>query len=277
MMVDMRDNDRTGDDMDAMIIDGVEIDADTLARMMSDEPTTPARKDTSYLDGAMQKLRDQRPGYTPKARVASPGQIRFVAVLLKNAGKVNPDVARIAKDWWLSKATEAEGDWVYATSLNFDQVSATINRLKAIAEGPVVAMVTPVTAAPMSAFQELLKGLWTEDVKPHPGRGVTLCRFALRYDDAAEGANTVRFFKLKESKAGKRYLVRQLGSDTEMLKLENGAMAVAERLAADVKGAVQLYGQELGYCGDCGHELTNDESRAIGIGPYCRNKEIWTS
>jgi len=42
-------------------------------------------------------------------------------------------------------------------------------------------------------------------------------------------------------------------------------------IANDSK-ALARYGQELGFCGICGRELTDEESRAIGIGPVCREK-----
>ena len=37
-----------------------------------------------------------------------------------------------------------------------------------------------------------------------------------------------------------------------------------------VNEARQLYGQEIGRCGVCNRELTDDTSRALGIGPVCR-------
>ncbi len=36
--------------------------------------------------------------------------------------------------------------------------------------------------------------------------------------------------------------------------------------------ALARYGQELGECGVCGRELTDEVSRSIGIGPVCREK-----
>jgi uncharacterized protein DUF6011 len=32
------------------------------------------------------------------------------------------------------------------------------------------------------------------------------------------------------------------------------------------------YGQELGECGHCGRTLTDEASRAAGIGPVCASK-----
>lgn len=36
-----------------------------------------------------------------------------------------------------------------------------------------------------------------------------------------------------------------------------------------VLASKRLYGQQIGSCGECGRTLTNDESRAYGIGPVC--------
>ncbi len=38
---------------------------------------------------------------------------------------------------------------------------------------------------------------------------------------------------------------------------------------ADPEAARKLYGQEIGQCGDCNKTLTDQESRARGIGPDC--------
>lgn len=51
--------------------------------------------------------------------------------------------------------------------------------------------------------------------------------------------------------------------------------AVIRKIAADVQGAMLLYGKLIGFCGHCGRRLTNDESREYGIGPICRAKMGW--
>lgn len=49
--------------------------------------------------------------------------------------------------------------------------------------------------------------------------------------------------------------------------------AVLRRIeAAGIRASMIRYGRELGVCGSCGRELTNDASRAAGIGPVCANK-----
>ena len=45
--------------------------------------------------------------------------------------------------------------------------------------------------------------------------------------------------------------------------------AVLDGIAADAD-ALARFGQELGICGNCGRDLTDEESRALGIGPVCR-------
>ena len=50
---------------------------------------------------------------------------------------------------------------------------------------------------------------------------------------------------------------------------------VLRKIGLDPKGAAQLYGQKLEHCAICGRTLTNDESRAFGIGPKCRGDMGW--
>jgi hypothetical protein len=44
---------------------------------------------------------------------------------------------------------------------------------------------------------------------------------------------------------------------------------------AGPKAAAERYAREIGNCYSCGRTLTNDESRAVGIGPTCRSKVTW--
>lgn len=46
-------------------------------------------------------------------------------------------------------------------------------------------------------------------------------------------------------------------------------------IARDEQAAMELYGREIGRCGHCGRTLTNEESRARGIGPVCAEKMGW--
>ena len=60
------------------------------------------------------------------------------------------------------------------------------------------------------------------------------------------------------------------GQELNIRNRENRNQILGE--IANDSNALARYGQELGYCGICGRELTDEESRAIGIGPVCRGK-----
>ena len=50
---------------------------------------------------------------------------------------------------------------------------------------------------------------------------------------------------------------------------------ILREIATDVEGAMTRYGKELGVCGHCGRELTDEDSRARGIGPVCAGNLGW--
>jgi hypothetical protein len=97
-------------------------------------------------------------------------------------------------------------------------------------------------------------------------------RFAM---DTEPGAtNTIAFWWISPTKTPGRFWLRQVigGQGPVRVRMTPQAMiAIAEKIkAAGPDDAMRRYGRELGECGHCGRELTNDESRAIGIGPRCR-------
>lgn len=52
----------------------------------------------------------------------------------------------------------------------------------------------------------------------------------------------------------------------------NAEQAIVDKIAADPKAASIRYGLEIGSCGRCGRTLTDEDSRARGIGPVCAEK-----
>lgn len=50
---------------------------------------------------------------------------------------------------------------------------------------------------------------------------------------------------------------------------------VLDAIAADPRAAAIRYGQETNHCSRCGRELTDEASRAAGIGPVCARKVGW--
>lgn len=92
---------------------------------------------------------------------------------------------------------------------------------------------------------------------------------------ALRDGNGVQFYRVDKPDTGKwagRIFVSKIAGDNEHpVKGERGRL-VLEKLAEDPMAASVLYGQELGVCGVCSRTLTNEESRAFGIGPTCRTK-----
>jgi hypothetical protein len=75
--------------------------------------------------------------------------------------------------------------------------------------------------------------------------------------------------------AGHTFVRRQLGSDTQNLNRAQRVLVLKAIAEAGIKEATIRYGHELGHCGKCGRELTNEASRTAGIGPKCAAKSGW--
>jgi hypothetical protein len=60
--------------------------------------------------------------------------------------------------------------------------------------------------------------------------------------------------------------------ETEDVSIAWVERALASLDTVDLTEAMAKYGRELKHCGLCGRTLTNDASRAIGIGPECAAK-----
>lgn len=56
---------------------------------------------------------------------------------------------------------------------------------------------------------------------------------------------------------------------------ESVELAVISKILIDPAEAARAYGREIGDCGVCGRTLTNEVSRAYGIGPVCRKNTGW--
>lgn len=88
------------------------------------------------------------------------------------------------------------------------------------------------------------------------------------------GNGKVYFYRVTIGKsggawAGMRFLTRQSSDDFIRLS-KDGQAAAWPLILADPTAALRLYGQEIGRCGHCHKTLTDDASRAYGIGPKCR-------
>jgi hypothetical protein len=72
--------------------------------------------------------------------------------------------------------------------------------------------------------------------------------------------------------AGYVFIKEQAGDELYPVRDKDRRVRILSTIAEDPETAMLLYGQELGHCGHCGRTLTNEESRAAGIGPICRGK-----
>lgn len=71
-------------------------------------------------------------------------------------------------------------------------------------------------------------------------------------------------------KSGAPYLIAEDG--TYLGALKGDAPAMLSAIEADPKGCAIAYGKATGNCCICSKTLTNPESIAAGIGPYCAKK-----
>jgi hypothetical protein len=100
-------------------------------------------------------------------------------------------------------------------------------------------------------------------------------KYALETDDTGEFKNDITFFNLYcfiTDEGDRAYSLKMYVSD-DLVKFPNSSQAkVLQMIAADPAAASALYGQHKKRCGICNRKLTNDESRARGIGPVCASR-----
>jgi hypothetical protein len=75
--------------------------------------------------------------------------------------------------------------------------------------------------------------------------------------------------------AGYAFLSAQASDERHPIKNAVHKRRVLDAIADDPAEATKLYGIELGHCGVCGRTLTDETSRAYGIGPVCRERTGW--
>jgi hypothetical protein len=102
-------------------------------------------------------------------------------------------------------------------------------------------------------------------------------RYAVDTEDGA--TNAVAFYKVDRPTEGKwagYVFVKLMVSDEEQRMSRAAGDAILRKIAAvGAEAASARYGHEVGECGMCGRTLTNDDSRARGIGPICAAKAGW--
>ena len=88
--------------------------------------------------------------------------------------------------------------------------------------------------------------------------------------------NGTVFYKVDRPETGKwagHVFVKRLEGDQEIRVRRDQVGGILARIASvGALEASQAYGRLIGECGVCHATLTNDESRAYGVGPVCRKK-----
>ena len=91
---------------------------------------------------------------------------------------------------------------------------------------------------------------------------------------AVEEDGVLKFFRLKNGrKAGYVFLDIQASDEWHAIRNVTRIRSIVALIARDAHGAMIRYGHELGVCGRCGRTLTDEASRAAGIGPVCAGKQ----
>jgi hypothetical protein len=81
----------------------------------------------------------------------------------------------------------------------------------------------------------------------------------------------VKFFFLDTS----GMLYAQASDDLHPIKVAAHRAEILDLVKVDTEAASKLYGREIGRCGICNRTLTDEVSRANGIGPVCASKQGW--
>ena len=116
-----------------------------------------------------------------------------------------------------------------------------------------------------------------EGVRSFMSDTVPAGRYAI--DTQVHAVNGTAFYRVDRPTEGKwagRVFVKQLiGPEEQRLSQKQGGAIIAAIARVGAEAAAARYGHEIGECGLCGRRLTNDESRARGIGPICAAKAGW--
>lgn len=90
---------------------------------------------------------------------------------------------------------------------------------------------------------------------------------------AVDTPTGVKFYIFRTADTGSyhgfQFVSRQSGDNRLRISKDERIFATKAVLEAGTMPAMLRYGRELGVCGHCGRSLTDEDSRARGIGPVC--------
>jgi hypothetical protein len=170
-------------------------------------------------------------------------------------------------DWIVDIAETREGvtdEMVKSLSIRLEQgfakaaASAFIEKYKDLPKRVTVAQATAGHGEPSAFIPEV------KTVSDVP---------AGRY--AVERDGVLKFYRVSKGKgqwAGRTFLEIQASDDRHPIRNAKMREEILAQIAEAPEEAATRYGVELGSCYRCGRTLTDETSRALGIGPDCRNK-----
>lgn len=198
---------------------------------------------------ARPNLPQQQAAVAPQPAGATEKQVNFLRKLLsERVGVVEAEDIRNALNIARTNRTLDKG-----------MASEFITRLLAIKANPVEAPQAPQSpvAAPRSG----------DDAWKRP-ECVPDGQYALKGDDGV-----IRFYTVNTND-GICWVAVHASDERHNVK---GRIRhqVLDAIAVDPRAAAILFGHETNHCGRCGRELTDEVSRANGIGPVCATKLGW--
>jgi hypothetical protein len=190
------------------------------------------RNDTAPAD-LLDEVPVEAPAYQP-----TEGQRRLTSDLIREIGELDTEIAGQAFDYTI--AMTRNNAWTAENTKRW------IGNL--IAKKRELAQAAAKTTAP--AATEVADG---------------------RY--AIEENGVLKFFKVKNGRTpGMVFLDIQASDEWHSIRDRARRARVLAEIAKDPQAAMVRYGRELGICGRCGRTLTDEASRAAGIGPICIDK-----
>lgn len=141
--------------------------------------------------------------------------------------------------------------------LSLHTASAAIDKLMAMPKSQPTS--PPVATAPVTDFRAI-------------AARVPAGRYAIRTDDVT------KFYRVNKPTEGRwqGYTFVDVQASDEFHPIRGATVrGILAAIGTDPQAAAILYGKELGVCGICGRTLTDEDSRAYGIGPVCREKSGW--
>lgn len=124
-------------------------------------------------------------------------------------------------------------------------------------------LLTPAEASRQITALRALVAHQAPYVAPVVRNDIPVGRYAV---ENAEG--DLRFYRVRKDGS-----LVVLASDTEHRVYGTAAAAVLDKIAeAGIDAAGRRFGREIGSCYRCGRTLTDEASRAAGIGPVCIDK-----